>query len=194
VFSTPWTLHLKHEVAYKDPARAIHPDRHFLMATTLTPLRLTPLISGDYLVPWEASMRQSRPWAAVPQLLNVRREWASSREPRKIFKIFSTRQESHRPFIEAGKGMRRPNHCIEGEIRATYHIPIVLDYAAAGTWLQGKGQHPAPCTFTASTLSCDCRSPVLAILFCHERKREIRFRCFIERDRRTASTSLTRKS
>ncbi len=32
--------------------------------------------------------------------------------------------------------MRRPNHCIGGEIRATYRIPIALDYAAAGTCLQ----------------------------------------------------------
>ena len=28
--------------------------------------------------------------------------------------------------------MRRPNHCIGGEIRATYRIPIRLDYAAVG--------------------------------------------------------------
>ncbi len=28
--------------------------------------------------------------------------------------------------IEAGKGMRRPNHCIGGEIRATYRIPAGL--------------------------------------------------------------------
>jgi len=44
--------------------------------------------------------------------------------------------------IEAGKGMRRPNHCIGGEIRATYRIPIVLDYAAARSPNQADQSDP----------------------------------------------------
>jgi len=41
-----------------------------------------------------------------------------------------------------GKGMRRPNHCIGGEIRATYRIPIVLDYAAARSPNQADQSDP----------------------------------------------------
>ncbi len=59
---------------------------------------------------------------------------------------------------------------------------------------KGRSRRPTPFKFTASILSCACRSLVLATLFCHERKREMRFRCFIERDRLSASISLTQKS
>jgi len=38
--------------------------------------------------------------------------------------------------------MRRPNHCIGGEIRATYHIPIVLDYAVESSPNQADQSDP----------------------------------------------------
>ncbi len=38
-----------------------------------------------------------------------------------------------------GRGCVALNHTLRESFRATYHVPIVLDYAA-GTWLKGDGK------------------------------------------------------
>ncbi len=40
--------------------------------------------------------------------------------------------------------MRRPNHCIEREIKGDLPHPIVLGYAAAGSCLQGNERASIP--------------------------------------------------